>query len=105
MKHFLVFLFTFFIFSGRVAAQDANEYFVVVETNIYKRDYSIVKIYDNQNQLVYEEYLNGIYIDIKRKKYSKLIQKVQKRFNTFKKEKLAKGQFEGFIKDMLHIKA
>ena len=97
MKHFLVSLFTFLIFSSSMVAQDAKGYFVVVETNIYKQDHSFVKIYDEQDQLVYEEYIEGIYIDITIEKHHKLIQEVDKLFSFFMEEKQAKDMYDGFI--------
>jgi|GEM_PF-5439687 len=100
MKHFLVSLFTFFIFSGLAIAQETDEYFVVVETNIYEQDHSVVKIYDEKDRLVYEEYIKGIYIDITIEKHRKLILKVNKRFSFFMKEKYAKDRYEGFIESI-----
>ena len=97
MKHFLVSLFTFFIFSGLVVAQDTNPYFVVVENNIYEQDNSIVKIYDEQGQLVYEEYLKGIYIDISLKKHRDLIMEVNELFCFFIEDDINKGLYKGFI--------
>ena len=104
MKHFLVSLFTFFFFSGLVAAQGANDYFVVVETNIYEQDHSVVKIYDEMDKLGYEEFIKDIYIDISREKHRKLILNVNKWFSFFMKEKLTKNQYQGFIGTIIQSK-
>lgn len=104
MKHFLVSLFTFLIFSVSVAAQDANGYFVVVETNIHEQDHSFVKIYDEKDKLVYEEYIEGIYIDITTEEHRKLILEVDELFSFFMGESIEKDRYEGFIELIFHRK-
>lgn len=37
-----------------------------IETNSKTRDYTIVRFYNNQDQLVYEERLNDVYLDLRK---------------------------------------
>ncbi|MDB5264016.1 MAG: hypothetical protein JWQ14_3299 [Adhaeribacter sp.] len=43
----------------------------VVETNLKQRDYTLVRFYNQNNELLYEERLTGKYLDISRPRYVK----------------------------------
>ena len=52
------------------AVLPAQNYWVV-ETNLKQRDYSLIRFYNQRNELVYEEHLAGIYLNISRPKHVK----------------------------------
>jgi hypothetical protein len=47
----------------------------VVETNRYDPSYSIVRFYDHQDQLLYEEKIRGVSLDITRPRTQRLLNK------------------------------
>lgn len=40
----------------------------VIESNIHTKDYTIVRFYNDANEQIYEEKLNGVVLNLKRKK-------------------------------------
>ena len=53
----------------------------VVETNVFFRDCTIVKFYDQQNQLVHEVKIMGVYIDISKPKQKRKLDELLKNYN------------------------
>lgn len=51
----------------------------VVETNDHTRDHTVVKFYDLSNHLVYEERLEGVHLDVSRRKYVRLLNQTLRR--------------------------
>ena len=50
-----------------VLAQEPAAYWII-ETNVKTKDYTIVRFYSGSHELFYEEKLNGVHLDIRRKK-------------------------------------
>ena len=57
------------------AQESANEPYWVTESNAVSRDYTIVRFYNPQHQLIYEEKLEGVYLDATRKKTKRMLAK------------------------------
>ncbi len=55
------------------AAQTTPSGYWVVETNERTRDQSVVKFYDLNDQLLYEERLEGVHLDVARGKNRRLL--------------------------------
>lgn len=53
----------------------ASENYWVIETNAVQRNYSIVRFYNTTHQIIYEERLEGIYLDATRRRTKKLLNK------------------------------
>jgi hypothetical protein len=51
----------------------------VVETNDRTRDHTLVKFYDPADQLVYEERLDGVHLDVSRRKNRRLLNRTLRR--------------------------
>lgn len=62
MKSFLTIAVLLFSI-GIVAAQSSKPYWVI-ETNIHKTNFTILRIYDSQNSLLHEETLKGKALNI-----------------------------------------
>jgi hypothetical protein len=45
----------------------------VVETNINKKNFSIVRLYDNSNKLVHEVKMDGVYFDVTLVRHRKML--------------------------------
>lgn len=45
----------------------------VVESNILSKDFTVIKFYDSQHRLMYEEKLEGVYLDIKKRRHVKML--------------------------------
>jgi hypothetical protein len=45
----------------------------VVESNTITKDFTIIKFYDSQHQLMYEEKMEGVYLNIKKRKHVKML--------------------------------
>ena len=59
-------------FTSSLAQQEPiTQNYWVVETNLKQRDYSIVRFYNQNHQLIYEEKLNGKYLNISRPRHVK----------------------------------
>ncbi|HEY9047474.1 MAG TPA: hypothetical protein VIN08_16325 [Ohtaekwangia sp.] len=52
----------------------------VVETNAVNKQYSIVRFYDQSNQLMHEVKLDNIYIDIRKPKYQRKLNQLLKNY-------------------------
>jgi hypothetical protein len=48
-----------------------NQNYWVVETNLKQRNYTIVRFYNSQHTLIYEEKLTNLYLNIRRTKHVK----------------------------------
>jgi hypothetical protein len=57
----------------------ATESYWVIETNLLQRNYSIVRFYNTAHQLIYEEQLNGIYLDVRKRRTKKLLNETLRR--------------------------
>ncbi len=57
----------------------ATENYWVIETNLTQRNYSIVRFYNTSHQLIYEEQLNGIYLDARKRRTKKLLNETLRR--------------------------
>ena len=51
----------------------------VIETNLKQQDYSIVRFYNASHQLIYEEQLDGIYLDARKRRTKKLLNETLRR--------------------------
>ena len=58
----------------------SKQLYWVVETNIYQQDFSIVRFYNMENQLVYEAKLYGLYIDIRKPIHKRILNDMIKKF-------------------------
>ena len=47
--------------------------FWIIESNMKTKDYTIVRFYTNADVLTYEEKLEGVYLNIRRKKTTKML--------------------------------
>ncbi len=72
-----------------VSAQNVKPYWVV-ETNVTKKDYTILRVYDSQNFLIHEETIAGNAMNVLSKKDRKLINKKVK--EVLSQEALASGK-------------
>ena len=63
------------------AQQNTTAAFWVVETNAQTRNYSIVRFYNVQNEQVHEVKLEGVYVDIRKSKYRKKLDKMLREYN------------------------
>lgn len=50
----------------------------VVETNLRQKNFSIVRLYDNQNRLVHQVKMDGIYFDVTKAKHRKKLNEMIK---------------------------
>ncbi|MEJ8800458.1 hypothetical protein [Pontibacter sp. H249] len=53
----------------------AKEPYWVTETNAKLKNYTIVRFYNTQHQLVYEERLDGVHLDATRKRTKRMLSK------------------------------
>ncbi len=60
-------------------AQTTPPGYWVVETNDRTRDHSLVQFYDLSDQLVYEERLEGVHLDVARRKTRRLLNQTLRR--------------------------
>jgi hypothetical protein len=71
-------LFCCSLFPEWVQAQEKQEGYWVVETNLLTRDYTLIRFYTDQHQLLYEEKLAGYSLDITKTKNKKRLNKALK---------------------------
>lgn len=64
-----------FVMSTKAQSLPSDEGNWVVETNLNQKNYSIVRFYDQQGNLLYEEKLQGVYLDISRPKTRRILNK------------------------------
>jgi hypothetical protein len=50
----------------------------VVETNINQKNFSVVRLYDNENKLVHEVRMDGVYFDVERPRHRKMLDQLLK---------------------------
>jgi|GEM_PF-2375683 len=60
-------------------AQTTPPGYWVVETNDRTRDHTLVKFYDLSDHLVYEERLEGVHLDVSRRKHVRLLNQTLRR--------------------------
>ena len=67
----------------RVSSQPLklSELFWVVETNKHHRSYSIVTFYDHNNVKVHEVKINGVFINIRKQKQRRKLDRLLKVYN------------------------
>jgi type IV secretory pathway VirD2 relaxase len=63
-------------------AQTTPPGYWVVETNDRTRDHTLVQFYDLTDQLVYEERLEGVHLDVSRRKTRQLLNRTLRRVVT-----------------------
>ncbi len=80
MKWPIFFIGMMIIATGAVA-QNANPNYWVVEGNVNTRDYTLIRFYDSNNNMVYEETLTGKFLDITKKKNVKLLNRKLRDFD------------------------
>jgi len=82
------FLMTLALVGGLVAGQSQCSFaqgstpprgYWVVQTNERTRDHSLVQFYDLDDQLVYEERLEGVNLDVNRRKTARLLDQILRR--------------------------
>jgi hypothetical protein len=64
-----------------------------VETNVYTRDYSVIRFYTADNELIYEERLEGLHLDVSRKKTARMLTRT---LRMFQNKSLVAGQLKGY---------
>jgi hypothetical protein len=45
----------------------------VVESNTASKDFTVIRFYDSQHRLMYEEKLEGVYLNIKKRRHVKML--------------------------------
>lgn len=50
----------------------------VVETNVNQKNFSIVRMYDSQHNLIHEVKLDGVYLNVSRTKHRKMLDQLLK---------------------------
>jgi hypothetical protein len=66
--------------SGHSQETRSTKLYWVVETNIHYRDHTIVRFYDQENVLVHEVKIIGVYIDIRIPKQKKILDQLAKEY-------------------------
>ncbi|WP_187262303.1 hypothetical protein [Pontibacter beigongshangensis] len=61
------------VMSARAQTLPADAGNWVVETNLNQKNYSVVRFYDQQGALLYEEKLQGVYLDVSKPKIRKIL--------------------------------
>lgn len=62
--------------TAAVAKEKKNQTYWVVETNAITKDYSIIRFYNSSHQLVGEHRLNGVYLDVRKRRDYKRLEKL-----------------------------
>jgi hypothetical protein len=90
-----IILFTLTLFSSQsaIAQHPHLEGYWVVESNVFTKDFTVVKFYDDTDNLLYEEKLTGIYLDIARKKNVKMLNRTLK---MLQHNRLVAAQIKGY---------
>ncbi|WP_224999530.1 hypothetical protein [Cesiribacter sp. SM1] len=65
-----------------ISAQTSTggEAYWVVETNLNQKNYSIVKFYNSEHALIYEERIEGLYLNTEKRKHRKYLDRSLKIF-------------------------
>ena len=78
------------------AAQDVKVIpaYWVVETNIKQKNFSIVRMYDDQHNLIHEVKMDGVYFNVSKVKHRKMLDQLLKGYYpvTAKKNEQSKKQ-------------
>ncbi|TXK52144.1 hypothetical protein FVR03_01610 [Pontibacter qinzhouensis] len=61
--------------SAKAQAPEPGKGSWVVETNLTQKNYSIVRFYNQHGQQIYEEKLQGVYLDVTKAKTRKMLNK------------------------------
>lgn len=82
MRLKMILLFALFLMSARTYSQDtkAPQLYWVVETNSYYRDYTVVRLYNEENIEVYEVKIMGVNIDVRFSKQRKILDQLVKEY-------------------------
>ncbi|AHM62052.1 hypothetical protein D770_19005 [Flammeovirgaceae bacterium 311] len=67
-------------FTGTAQTTSTDGAYWVVETNVKKNSYSIIRIYNKHDELVYQERIEGKSLDIKKRRHKKLLDQTLKIF-------------------------
>ena len=65
----------------------------VVESNQLTRDYTVIRFYDSQHRLLYEENLEGVYLNIKKRRHVKMLNKT---LSLVQSNRLVAGQLKNY---------
>jgi hypothetical protein len=90
-----VFLLVFTLFSSAAATAQysVDEGYWLVESNVFTKDFTVVKFYSDTHSLIYEEKLTGICLDITRRKNVKMLNRTLK---MVQHNQLVAGQIKGY---------
>lgn len=81
MKYLLL-LGLFVILSSAYAQNKSNpDFYWVVETNSKDRSYSIVKLYNLENELVYEVRLEGLFVNVRNTRQRRLLDQLLRNYS------------------------
>ncbi len=75
----------------------------VVETNVLQKDYSLVSFYSASNQLLYQEKLQGVYLDISRRKTQRMLNTTL--LNLVQSKPIANKYFKGTATGKVALKS
>jgi hypothetical protein len=65
----------------------------VVESNTHSKDFTVIKFYDAQHRLMYEERLEGVCLNIKKRKHIKMLNNT---LNMVETNRLVAGQLKNY---------
>ena len=80
----IILVLAFLVYSIFVMAQQDIQVPVywVVETNVYKKNFTIVKLYNIRNQLVHEITLDQLHLDISKRKHKRKVEALFKKYSS-----------------------
>jgi hypothetical protein len=81
MKRIIIVL-AFLVSNNFVMAQQESHVPVywVVETNVYQKDFTILKFYNGQNQLIHEVTLDRSFLDISKGRHKRKVEALFKKY-------------------------
>jgi hypothetical protein len=78
MKRVVILSLLLLASAGVQAQRKQSPAYWVVETNINQKNFSIVRLYDNENKLVHEVRMDGVYFDVERPRHRKMLDQLLK---------------------------
>jgi hypothetical protein len=60
-------------------SDEAQPYWVI-ETNLHQKSFTIVKFYNDQHSLIYEQKQEGVYFDLSKKKHKRRLDSMLKNY-------------------------
>ncbi len=81
MKHLITLFLSLTVLTSTFGQSEKAAYWVV-ETNNQQRNYSIVRFYNSNNDLIHEVNIDKVYIDIRKAKHRKKIDHLLKNYQT-----------------------